>query len=166
MTNPERLWVYTWVDGSRRATEAMSALVLRERQTEYVRADVAAAEKKAAEIEATKNAIRYVEENETNRLLGSVSALRFHLGRVLRIYKDETSHGDGMREDHVDDYKAAKACLDGFAVDAETEAMRSVVDALASFTAQDFALYGAHGIMRLVNMAKAAKGVEATGAAK
>lgn len=48
---------------------------------------------------------------ETTALRRERDALRLHLGRVLRMFKDETSQGDGMSEDHVADYEAAKAAL-------------------------------------------------------
>lgn len=50
-------------------------------------------------------------ERQREALRAEVEALRSHLGCVLRMFKDETSGGDGMREEHVADYEAAKAAL-------------------------------------------------------
>ena len=56
---------------------------------EYVRADVAAA--------------------ETTALRRERDALREHLRTVLRAFEEETSAGDGIREEHAPGYEAAKA---------------------------------------------------------
>ena len=52
----------------------------------YVREDVAEAESAAL-------------RRERDALRAEVEALRSHLGRALRMFKDETSGGDGMREE-------------------------------------------------------------------
>lgn len=43
----------------------------------------------------------------------------------------------------------------------ERDALQAVVDAVAAFTAHDFAMSGAHGVMRLVRLAKDAKTAQA-----
>ena len=55
-----------------------------------------------------------------DRVLSDLTALRAENARLrtgldstLRIFREETSSGDGIQEDHVDAYEAARAALAG-----------------------------------------------------
>ena len=64
------------------------------------------------EIALDRAAARSLENaREATRVRVQRDAITGHLGRVLQMFREETSAGDGIREDHVPMYEAAKAAL-------------------------------------------------------
>lgn len=159
-TNPERLIARVHVDGSGMVcvyavpqyasppTQDTWVPYEPSKPSDYIRSDRAAAEMAAqVEINAALHdysddiTVRICQMAEDLGLKSEPLEVEPDAAEVLSAIHDVLGERDALRR--------------------ERDALRAVVDAVAAFTAHDFAMSGAHGVMRLVRLAKDAKTAQA-----
>ena len=118
--NPERLWAakyrdedgfeYVAVFEQPEHAEGSHCHGTDARVQAYVREDVAAVEARLFRDQRNVLASKLATaEDEATALRRERDALREHLRTVLLAFEEETSQGDGIREEHAPGYEAAKA---------------------------------------------------------